>query len=107
MIIRPNLILFHRSADGKWIAFAALLAAATGKRVLSADSLNSGPCASSRSLPRLYRTRHSTLLIQSCNNDYVENEAWVRTKDPVGRKDPVDFFIRVLETSLWTRRAPT
>lgn len=134
-------------------AFPALLAASTGRRTLNAGIASFGTVRELKLLSRLDLSRLSTLLIQFCNNDYVENEAWVRDggrlptlsreewegwvrrdvayrrywpgrylywmlsprlerlfrrtapppgpdpKDPVVRKNQVDFFIRVMEAS--------
>jgi hypothetical protein len=134
-------------------AFTALLAAATGRRVLNAGVASFGTVRELKLLSRLDLSHLSTLLIQFCNNDYVENEAWARNggrlptlpreewegwvryneayrrywpgrylfrmlsprlehlfrrtspepgpdpKDPVARKNQVDFFIRVMEAS--------
>ena len=58
--------------------FAAVLARASGARVLNAAVPSYGSVRELRMLSRVDRSRVRTLVWQFCNNDYIENDAYAK-----------------------------
>jgi hypothetical protein len=58
--------------------FAALIGRESGQRVLDTGIASYGSVRELMMLGRVDRTRTKTILWQFCNNDYVENEAYVK-----------------------------
>ena len=71
-------------------AFPEELGELSGRRVLNAGLASFGTVRELRLLSRLDRRALKTVVIQFCNNDYVENEAWTRNGNrlpPLSRED--------------------